>query len=77
MIHQKIGQEWMIYNPQDGQTHILNITAGMIYEWTLQGQTPDQIEILLQQQFQITDLQNLQADIQECLTQLRQKNLIP
>lgn len=77
IIQQKIGQEWMIYNPQDEQTHILNTTAGMIYEWSLQGHSPQKMEILLREIFHIPPEQNIADDIEECLGLLRQKKLIP
>ncbi len=68
--------EMMIYEPEADLIHFLNPTARRIYQLHEQGMDERAIEHVMRQEFEIPAGRDLQADIQRCLREFREKDLL-
>lgn len=76
LISQELNDELMLYKTDSEEIHVLNQTARMIYNLHNQGKTVDEMIPILQQTFQLNDIQTLKKDIDACLAQLKTKKLL-
>jgi hypothetical protein len=77
VIEKEIGSKIMLYDPQTEEIHILNPTARLIYAWSKDGRTPEEIAQALRSAFKATEAHNLAENIATCQAELRSKGLIP
>lgn len=68
--------EMMIYEPEADLIHFLNPTARRIYQLYQQGMDSRTIEDVMREEFEIPEGRDLQADIQRCLKEFLQKDLL-
>lgn len=69
-------EEMMIYEPEADLIHFLNLAARRIYQLYQQGMDSHVIEDVMRKEFDVPDGYDLQADIQRCLEELREKGLL-
>jgi len=71
-----LNDEMMIYEPEADLIHFLNRTARRIYQLHQLGMDSHTIEDVMRKEFEIPEGRDLQADIQRCLKEFRQKDLL-
>ena len=76
IISQELNDELMLYKTDSEEIHILNHTARKIYDLFHQKKTVDEMIEILQKDFQITDTQSLRDDIENCMSQLKSKQIV-
>jgi len=74
---QRLGDEWAVYDRQQGSMHILNATAGHIWNRTREGLDTGRIVADLQAQYPQASRTQLEDDVLRTVSELRTKNLIP
>ncbi len=75
MIIKKIGSDYMVYDEQKQHTHILNTTAGQIYELLQQKKSVPEIVEILKKHFSVPEGHNLEQEILEYIQELQKKGL--
>jgi len=76
LIKQEISDELMLYQTEKEEVHVLNPTARLIYDLLSKGKTESQIFEDLQQQFDISDAKQLMADIQQCIADIKSREIL-
>jgi hypothetical protein len=68
--------ELMLYHAEDDAVHVLNPTARRIFELYKEGLGPEDITRRIQTEFLTDPGKEIAADIQACLSELREKGLV-
>jgi PqqD family protein of HPr-rel-A system len=76
IIAQKMGDEFMLYHVARGEVHFLNDAAALIYQLHCQGKCVAEIAQAFGDLFEVTGEENVSAQIEMCLHELRQKGLL-
>jgi len=76
IIAREIQDELLVYDPRSDTVHILNPTARVIFIRHREGASPEEIAATLRQCYDVADNVDILADIQSCLENFRQKELI-
>lgn len=77
LIEKDLGTELMLYDPVQDEVHVLNGTAQLIYRLHNEGKELKEIEQAIRENYHLRENQDLAANIEECLSELRSKGLIP
>lgn len=73
---QPLGDEVAVYDAKTGSVHFLNATAAEILRETLAGRSPNEVIDRLHGQFPDVALDRITADVETCLRQLHERNLL-
>ncbi|MCB2154323.1 HPr-rel-A system PqqD family peptide chaperone [bacterium] len=74
---QQLGEELAVYDSKTGSVHVLNRVAGIIWEATREGKSPEEVLVLLQAQFPQVDGESLKTDLDRTLDELKTLELLP
>jgi hypothetical protein len=67
----------MLYVSDEDSLHVLNATARRIYEWIRQGDDQEAIVQRLSGQYSNMEPERLEADVGQCLKELKARQLLP
>ncbi len=73
IIEREVNSEYMLYNAERGDIAVLNPAAKLIYTLSMQNLGIDEIATALHAQFAVKEDQDLKADIQACIDELKEK----
>jgi len=76
IIKQELNDELMLYQTDCEKVHVLNPTARKIYDLYQEGKSLPEIVTMMQDTFDIQDIQKLSDDIQKCMTQLKDEQIL-
>ena len=72
----RLGEDLMLYDPENDKVHVLNETGGLIWELLDGTNTVDKIEDMLKQRFKEMPAERISTDTGEILEKLKQEGLI-
>ena len=73
---QELGTELVIHNPETGDVHVLNQTAGFIWKAASRGEDNEAILDGLEKEYPHVGREKLAGDIQDALASLREAGLL-
>jgi len=76
IIAKELDSELMLYDVDSDEVHILNAAAQLIYTLHQEGKNIAEIEEQIRARFQTKEDEDIRNNIQQCLDDLRQKELI-
>jgi len=76
IIAREGASELMLYHAEEDAIHVLNPTARRIYQLYKEGLGPEDIARRIQTEFLTDPGKEIGADVNACLTQLREKGLV-
>jgi len=76
IIAKELKPDLMLYDAEQDEVHILNPTAQLIYKLSREGKDLPEIEQAIRKSFHLEKNQYIHEDIQKCIEELRNKNLI-
>ncbi len=76
IIEKEVDSEFMLYNAEKGDISVLNPTAKLIYSLCKQNMSISNIADAIKNQFSINENQDLKSEIQVCIDELREKELL-
>lgn len=74
-IEKRVAEELMLYDQGKDDVHILNKSAELVYKLSQQGKSQDEIRKIFLNTFDV-EKDNLDNDIEMCLKELKEKELI-
>jgi PqqD family protein of HPr-rel-A system len=76
-IIKDMGEEGVVvYDQKQGEVHFLNPMANLIWNLSRENKTSEEIERTLQERFHSEDRGEISLDIETCLRELREKELL-
>ena len=76
IIEHPFESELMLSQTEKDDVHILNPTARVIYKQCKEGKGPEEIEKVLRERFRIDPEIDITKDIEDCISDLKQKGLL-
>ncbi len=65
----QVGTQYMVYNEEKSDMHVVNEVAGKIINYMIDGKSVENIEMMLHQQYSNVDLKTLKDDLQDIIEQ--------
>jgi PqqD family protein of HPr-rel-A system len=75
LVAKKVGQEFMLYDPEKDCVHVLNPTAYRIHQLLGEGLGPEAIAAALRSEFGLAPDHPVMADVQEGIHSLERLGL--
>lgn len=76
ILGRKLGDEWMLYDPENGVVHILNATAESVWELCDGKHGHDEIAKHLRDDYQVPDGVELKNDVGDIIKGFADKGLL-
>lgn len=76
ILFREIEDETILYDPEAGLIHVLNTTAGLVWNLCDGVHTPKQIEAHLREAYDVAEGTDLQSDVAKTLQALAELGLL-
>ena len=76
ILSRKLGDEWMLYDPESGVVHIINATAESVWDLCDGLHGPDEIATSLRDTFEVPDGTPVRKEIDEIIEAFFDKGLL-
>ena len=75
VLARQLGNEWILYDPENGDLHVLNEVAGSVWGMCDGSVSLGQMDERLRAAYEVPASANLMADLEDIIASLRQKGL--
>jgi PqqD family protein of HPr-rel-A system len=76
ILSRKLGDEWMLYDPESGVVHIINATAESVWDLCDGKHGPDEIATSLRETFEVSDGTPVREEVHEIIEAFFDKGLL-
>ncbi|CAN2039611.1 PqqD family protein [Candidatus Magnetomoraceae bacterium gMMP-15] len=75
VITKELKDEFMVYDMDEDELHVLNQSARLVYKLYKEGKTASEIEKQIRKNFSVREDRDVCKDIQRCLDELKSKGI--